>query len=113
MPPEAGHNLASVRLSGAFTNSRSFYTSDFFEVIIVYLKPWALHRLLNAPMNGYRNYIFEEPDTSNPIFGDGFICRLSEISVDRQKIKFIEQILRNKLAKTANPRTEELTRASS
>ncbi|RMG20124.1 MAG: AraC family transcriptional regulator [Bacteroidetes bacterium] len=110
-PPEAGHNLASVRLSGAFTNSRSFYTSDYFEVIMVHLKPWALHRLLNVHMNGYRNYIFEESDSSNPIFEDNFVSRLSEISEDRQKIKFIEQRLKNKLAMTSNPRTEELIRA--
>ncbi len=99
----AGTNCSNIttRISGAFTNKRYFETSDTFEVIMVFMKPYAIYSLFKIHLYDFKNEIISLSEIANQKVVAELNRKMKDSNSFIDKIKLIEAFLKTVFLKNA------------
>ncbi len=87
-------NSITTRISGAFTDKRYFHTSDSFEVIMVFMEPYAIFSLFGAHLREFKNEIISLSDIATKNRVGELTSRMFEMENFKERIKLFEVFLK-------------------
>jgi len=93
----AGMSCSNIktRISGAFTDKRYFETSGTFEVIMVFMKPFAIYSLFSINLHNFKNQIISLSDVVNQSDVAELNQKINEQNSIFDKIKIIEAFFKS------------------